>query len=236
MIHIFWPEMIQSSPSRRARVRIEPGSEPASGSVRPKQPIASPAAIRGSHSCFCSSEPQRQIANIASEPCTETRRADPRVARLELHAGEAVGGCRGAGAAVALEVHAEDVQRAEFESPARAGTVARLEPVADVRGDLVGDEGAHRVTDVALLVGEHPIDREEVLGARLFGAVVAVDILLRSGGVSIFESSPEDSRLGSTRQPAHPQHPRLIGRTAHSEFAFPLGWLVEPTPRQDSPV
>ena len=28
--------------------------------------------MRGSHSCFCSSVPQRQIANIASEPCTDT--------------------------------------------------------------------------------------------------------------------------------------------------------------------
>ncbi len=73
VIHIFCPCRIQSSPSRRALVRIEPGSEPASGSVRPKQPSASPAAIRGSHSCFCSSEPQRWIANIASEPWTETR-------------------------------------------------------------------------------------------------------------------------------------------------------------------
>ena len=77
MIHIFCPETIQSEPSRRARVRIEPGSEPASGSVRPKQPIASPAAIRGSHSCFCSSEPHFQIANIASEPCTETSERMP---------------------------------------------------------------------------------------------------------------------------------------------------------------
>ena len=57
MIHILVPDRIQSSPSRRARVRIEPGSEPASGSVSPKHPIASPAAIRGSHSRFCSSEP-----------------------------------------------------------------------------------------------------------------------------------------------------------------------------------
>ena len=57
VIHIFVPLRIQSSPSRRARVRIEPGSLPASGSVSPKQPIASPAAIRGSHSSFCSSEP-----------------------------------------------------------------------------------------------------------------------------------------------------------------------------------
>ena len=33
------------------------GSEPAVGSVRPKQPMASPLAILGSHSDFCSSEP-----------------------------------------------------------------------------------------------------------------------------------------------------------------------------------
>ena len=71
------PSSTQSSPSRRARVRIEPGSEPWSASVSPKQPIASPAAIRGSHSCFCSSLPQRWIANIASDPCTLTKERMP---------------------------------------------------------------------------------------------------------------------------------------------------------------
>ena len=54
-------------------MRIEAGSLPASGSVRPKHPIASPVAIRGSHSCFCSSEPKVWIAVIASEPCTDTK-------------------------------------------------------------------------------------------------------------------------------------------------------------------
>ena len=77
VIHIFCPCRIQSGPSRRARVRIEPGSDPASGSVSPKQPIASPAAMRGSHCCFCSSLPQRQIAYIASDPCTETSERRP---------------------------------------------------------------------------------------------------------------------------------------------------------------
>jgi hypothetical protein len=56
---------------------MPPGSEPKSGSVRPKQPIASPAAIRGSHSCFCSSEPHRQIAYMASDPCTDTSERRP---------------------------------------------------------------------------------------------------------------------------------------------------------------
>ena len=77
VIHILRPSRTQSSPSLRARVRIEPGSEPWSGSVRPKQPIASPVAMRGSHSVFCSSLPQRQIANIASDPWTETRERMP---------------------------------------------------------------------------------------------------------------------------------------------------------------
>ena len=53
------------------------GSLPESGSVRPKQPIASPAAMRGSHSCFCSSDPNFQIGNMASEPCTDTKLRAP---------------------------------------------------------------------------------------------------------------------------------------------------------------
>src|SRR5262249_50658808 len=77
VIHILVPLSTQSSPSRRAYVRMPDGLEPKSGSVSPKQPIASPAAIFGSHSCFWSSEPQRQIANMASEPCTDTRLRSP---------------------------------------------------------------------------------------------------------------------------------------------------------------
>ena len=77
VIHIFAPFRIQSEPSRRACVRIEPGSEPASGSVSPKQPIASPACIGGSQRSFCSSEPNFQIGYIASEPWTETALRTP---------------------------------------------------------------------------------------------------------------------------------------------------------------
>ena len=57
VIHILVPLSTQPSPSRLAVVRIPAGLEPKSGSVSPKQPIASPAAIRGSQACFCSSEP-----------------------------------------------------------------------------------------------------------------------------------------------------------------------------------
>jgi len=57
VIHILVPLRTQSSPSLRARVRMPAGLEPKSGSVRPKHPIARPAAISGSHCCFCSSLP-----------------------------------------------------------------------------------------------------------------------------------------------------------------------------------
>ena len=57
VIHIFEPFRTHSPPSSRAMVRIDDGSLPTSGSVSPKQPIASPAAIFGSHSFFCSSLP-----------------------------------------------------------------------------------------------------------------------------------------------------------------------------------
>src|SRR3970282_1182140 len=73
VIHILVPLRIQSDPSRRALVRIEAGSEPESGSVRPKQPMTSPLAIRGSQFCFCSSDPNLQMGNMTKEPCTETK-------------------------------------------------------------------------------------------------------------------------------------------------------------------
>jgi hypothetical protein len=57
VIHILVPLSTQSPPSRRALVRIPAGLEPKSGSVRPKQPITSPAAMAGSQRRFCSSEP-----------------------------------------------------------------------------------------------------------------------------------------------------------------------------------
>ena len=77
VIHILVPLSTHSSPSRLARVRIPAGLEPKSGSVSPKQPIASPAAIRGSQRVFWSSLPNLQIAYMASDPCTETMLRTP---------------------------------------------------------------------------------------------------------------------------------------------------------------
>jgi hypothetical protein len=77
VIQRFVPESTQAPPSGRARVSMAPGSEPWSGSVSPKQPIARPAAISGSQRRFCSSLPQRQMAYMASEPCTDAIERSP---------------------------------------------------------------------------------------------------------------------------------------------------------------
>ena len=78
VIHILAPSSTQSpGASRRAIVRMELGSEPESGSVNPKQPISSPAAIPGNHCCFCSSEPKAWMGNMASDPCTDTKLRTP---------------------------------------------------------------------------------------------------------------------------------------------------------------
>ncbi len=57
--------MTHSSPSRRARVRIARGSEPASGSDSANAASHSPLARRGSTRALSSSEPARRIG---SEP------------------------------------------------------------------------------------------------------------------------------------------------------------------------
>jgi hypothetical protein len=77
VIHIFEPFRTQPSPERFAHMRIAAGFEPASGSVRPKQPSVVPAAIGGNQRSFCSSLPHFQIANIASDPCTEQNDRSP---------------------------------------------------------------------------------------------------------------------------------------------------------------
>ena len=56
---------------------MPPGSEPWSGSVRPKQPIAAPLWRAGSHRCFCSSEPKRWMGYMTSPPWTEAKERSP---------------------------------------------------------------------------------------------------------------------------------------------------------------
>ena len=130
--------------------------------MRPKQPITSPGASRGSHRSFCSSEPHRQIANIASEPCTETALRMLRVAGLELEAGQAVRDGARARQAVAVEVHPEQAELRELAGSPRAGRMPCSNQSPTSATTLLAHELPHRVADRALLVVEQRVDREEV--------------------------------------------------------------------------
>ena len=63
---------------------MPPGFEPKSGSVSAKQPIASPRPSAGSHRAFCSSEPNRWIANMRQRALNGHERPQGAVAALEL--------------------------------------------------------------------------------------------------------------------------------------------------------
>ncbi len=77
VIHILAPFNTQPSLVSFAVVIMPPGLEPKSGSVNPKQPIASPLASLGSHSFFCSSEPNAKIGYITRAPCTDANERSP---------------------------------------------------------------------------------------------------------------------------------------------------------------
>src|SRR5471032_167985 len=70
-IHIFWPELEKPPSTFLARVVMLAGSEPAFGSVRPKQPIHSHVASFGKYFCFCASAPNALIGTMTSDDCTD---------------------------------------------------------------------------------------------------------------------------------------------------------------------
>ena len=141
------------------------GSDPEFGSVRPKHPIASPAAIWGSHSCFCSSEPYLQIGNMARDPWTGHHAAQTRIAGFEFHAGDAVVDRRGSRAPIPFEVHAEKTQFADLESDF-SGKDALFEPLGDVGEDPVAHKLLDGVAQQALLGAVQAVDYRENLWAR----------------------------------------------------------------------
>ncbi len=74
VFHFFSPLSTYTSPSRSARVFIDPASDPASFSDSPKAISFSPAAIPGSQRSFCSSVPPTRIGN---EPSALTAKPTP---------------------------------------------------------------------------------------------------------------------------------------------------------------
>ena len=166
VIHILEPLRTQSLPVLGcARVFIEPGSAAGVGlgeaeaadrlaGGHPRQPlllllVAAPAVDRV----------HRQRPLHADEA------AQPGVDGLELAAGHAVRRGAGAGAAVALEVHAEQAELAEHR-PEVVGQRALVVPLGDVGRELAPGEVAHRVADRAVLVGEQVVDPQEVVRCK----------------------------------------------------------------------
>src|SRR4029079_11742942 len=86
--------------------------------------------------------------------------------RPQLLADEAVHDRARLRQAVTLEVHAEEAQPRELGDQL-GGQLAALEPLADIRLDLLRDELAHRVADRPLLVGEKDVEREKVARVEL---------------------------------------------------------------------
>jgi hypothetical protein len=77
VIHAFAPFRTHELPSFRACVRMPAGFDPKSGSVRPKQPIAWPAASFGIQWSRCCFEPYALIGNMTSPDCTLANERSP---------------------------------------------------------------------------------------------------------------------------------------------------------------
>ena len=86
------PSITQLSPSSRARVRVAPASDPASGSVSPNAASARPATRSGSQRSFCSLGAEGQDRVDAEPHAGRQRDADRLVDPAELLDGDAQAG------------------------------------------------------------------------------------------------------------------------------------------------
>ena len=158
VIHILLPVSSQSSPSRTARVGMPAGFEPKSGSVSPKQPIAVAGRQPGQPFLLLllgAVAPDREHGQRALH---RHEAAQAAVAGLQFQTGQPVADRVGACAAVAGQVHAEQAELAEFRREF-LGRHLVLEPLRDVRADVVGHEVTDGALDEPFLVGEQRVER-----------------------------------------------------------------------------
>ena len=162
VIHILVPvEHPVAAVAHGARVRMPPGSEPKSGSVSPKQPIASPAAIRGSH-CVLLLRPSRASRSRTSPASPAPRRSSAARSRRPRAPGRPGRTpwrwCR---RSRSPQVHAEQPELAELQGQVAHRHLAALVPAGDLGSQPVVDERAHRVADRAVLVGDQRVGVEQ---------------------------------------------------------------------------
>ena len=175
VIHIFSPLRTYSLPDFLARVRMPPGLEPKSGSVRPKQPIFSPFCMTGSHVCFLLVAAKRVDGIHGQRRVHADERANAAVAALQFLHDQSVFDIRHPGAAVAFEAGAIKAQVGhgldQFLGEA-AGAVALL----DDGDEVVLDELAGGVADQAFVVGEQGVEFEEINSPELDGHQLLISV------------------------------------------------------------
>ena len=143
VIHIFSPLRTYSLPTLRARVRMPPGFEPKSGSVRPKQPSFSPVLQRGQPGLFLLVAAEGVNGIHHQRRLHADERAHAGVAAFQFLHDQAVFDVRHPGAAVTLQAGAEEAELAhgldQFARKA-AGAIAFF----DDGDEIVFDELARR--------------------------------------------------------------------------------------------
>ena len=153
VMNIFEPLITYSSPRGTAVVWIPDTSEPAPGSVRPKQPRIGASTSGPSHCFFCSSVPAIRIGP-AARPLRADRGADARAAPVELLADEhpvEAGQLRAAEPLRQVQVHQADLVRLG-DDVGRMGLM--LVTLGRPRPDLLLGERARERAQLLLLVGE----------------------------------------------------------------------------------
>src|SRR3954453_17739840 len=160
--------MTYSSPSRTARVWMPATSEPASGSVMPRQRIFSPLIAGTTHRRFCSSVPNARIGGIAMSVCTATPMASlPEFACTISSAGPRAEAswppCEPQRRVVVPPLAAVLLGLVEAEEAELAHAAEhpvgerRLLPLLGVRRELADRERADRLAQLLVLVAEDEV-------------------------------------------------------------------------------
>ena len=137
-------------------VLSEATSEPAPGSVIPSAPISSPLIAGTSQRCFCSSVPNFQIGGVAISDVGADAGGDAAAGAGARELLDPDGVVDVVAALAAVLARVLEPEEAELAAAGKqlARELPRLLPLLDVRGDLLGDELAHRFAQLLVLLGE----------------------------------------------------------------------------------
>ena len=145
-----------------ARVRMLPGSEPASGSVRPKQPTHSPVASLGRYFLRCSSDAVGVDRVHHEARLDRHRRAVAAVDALDRAGDQAVADVAEAGAAIFVrDGRAEQAELAHLAHDLAVETLVEIGR-GHARLQLLLRIAFGRVADEPLLVGQLVIEIERI--------------------------------------------------------------------------